>query len=242
MNSTKLVRVGHKGAHAMHPGNTLESFDTALATGVDMIEFDILPSSPRDPHSPLVLAHDLDDIHSRTPVTLTAALDHLASPRFDGIDFDVDLKIPGYEARVARALTERNLQSRSLVSSQYERSLEAMKRAAPEIRVGWSVPKASRDWTKNPITMLPAFAMVMWLRRALPAQAADRIRRGVIDCVMAHWCVATEQLNDAVREAGGELFVWTVDDADRMQSLINIGVAGIISNDPRLFQTALITA
>ncbi|MEI7559944.1 MAG: glycerophosphodiester phosphodiesterase [Actinomycetes bacterium] len=242
MNSSKLVRVGHKGAHAMHQGNTLESFDAALATGVDMIEFDVLPSSPRDPHSELVLAHDLHDLSARTPVTLAAALAHLSSPKFDGIEFDVDLKIPGYEARVGHALIESGMASRSLVSSQYERSLEAIKRTAPTVRVGWSVPKASRDWTKNPLTFLPALGMVMWLRRTLPGEASDRVRRGVIDCVMAHWCVATEALNDAVREAGGELFVWTVDDASRMQEMARIGVAGIISNDPRLFKTALAPA
>ena len=37
-----LIRVGHKGADAIVPGNTLASFDAALAAGVDMIEFDVL--------------------------------------------------------------------------------------------------------------------------------------------------------------------------------------------------------
>jgi glycerophosphoryl diester phosphodiesterase len=223
----------------MHPGNTLESFDTALETGVDMIEFDVLPEVPRDPHSKLVLAHDLEDLHSRKPVTLNDALDHLASNKFDGIEFDVDLKIPGYERRVAAELADRALQTRSLVSSQYERSLEAVKRVEPEIRVGWSVPKASRDWTKNPLTVGPAIGMLWYLRRVLPGQAARKISSGQIDAVMAHWCVATEEMCEAVKSAGGELFVWTVDDAERMQELLHLGVNGIISNDPRLFQTAL---
>ena len=38
-----LRRVGHKGADLIAPGNTRESFDAALAAGVDMIEFDVLP-------------------------------------------------------------------------------------------------------------------------------------------------------------------------------------------------------
>jgi glycerophosphoryl diester phosphodiesterase len=38
-----------------------------------------------------------------------------------------------------------------------------------------------------------------------------------------------------VREAGGELYVWTVDDAEQIRALAGLGVTGIITNDPRLF-------
>jgi glycerophosphoryl diester phosphodiesterase len=39
----------------------------------------------------------------------------------------------------------------------------------------------------------------------------------------------------AVRDAGGMTYVWTVDDADRIAQLDAIGVDGVITNDPRLF-------
>ena len=35
--------------------------------------------------------------------------------------------------------------------------------------------------------------------------------------------------------AGGELYVWTVDDAERIAALERLGADGIITNDPRLF-------
>ena len=41
-----LKRIGHKGADLIAPGNTLASFDAALAAGVDMVEFDVLPENP----------------------------------------------------------------------------------------------------------------------------------------------------------------------------------------------------
>ena len=44
-----LKRIGHKGADHIAPGNTLESFDAALAAGVDMVEFDVLPDSLGQP-------------------------------------------------------------------------------------------------------------------------------------------------------------------------------------------------
>ena len=52
-----LIRVGHKGADHVAPGNTVESFEAALEHGVDMIEFDVLRA--RDGR--LVLAHDYED-------------------------------------------------------------------------------------------------------------------------------------------------------------------------------------
>ena len=37
-----MLRIGHKGADAIAPGNTLESFEAAVEAGVDMIELDVL--------------------------------------------------------------------------------------------------------------------------------------------------------------------------------------------------------
>jgi glycerophosphoryl diester phosphodiesterase len=39
----------------------------------------------------------------------------------------------------------------------------------------------------------------------------------------------------AVSDAGGELYVWTVDELPRMRALERLGVTGVITNDPRLF-------
>jgi glycerophosphoryl diester phosphodiesterase len=38
----------------------------------------------------------------------------------------------------------------------------------------------------------------------------------------------------AVLDAGGEIYVWTVDDPERIETLRGLGVTGCISNDPRL--------
>ena len=74
------------------PGNTYASFDAALAAGVDMIEFDVLPAREGDR---LLLAHDYADAARRSPHTLEQGLAHLASDAFAGIELDVDLKLPG---------------------------------------------------------------------------------------------------------------------------------------------------
>ena len=52
---------------------------------------------------------------------------------------------------------------------------------------------------------------------------------------MAHWRLVTPTLVRALREAGGDLYVWTVDDRDQIRRLEALGVTGVITNDPRLF-------
>jgi glycerophosphoryl diester phosphodiesterase len=45
----------------------------------------------------------------------------------------------------------------------------------------------------------------------------------------------TRRLALATRAAGIELIAWTVDDVAHMRRLVELGVDGICSNDPRLF-------
>jgi glycerophosphoryl diester phosphodiesterase len=229
-----LVRVGHKGADLIAPGNTRESFDAALAAGVDMIEFDVLPERWRDGDSELRLAHDYGDLRGRTCLTFDEGLDHLAPT---GIRLDVDLKGPGYEGRVVTALRERGLVERSIVSSQYLESLRLIRAQEPKLRLGWSVPKARSDPFTSRWRKLPAYAFVAVYRSGLPSRAAAAVRAGEVDALMAHWRLVTPRLVRALQGAGGELYVWTVDDGDHIGRLDALGVTGVITNDPRLFAT-----
>jgi glycerophosphoryl diester phosphodiesterase len=231
-----MRRIGHKGADHIAPGNTPASFDAALAHGVHMIEFDVLPEDmDRRDSSALRLAHDYTHDLAAAP-TLEEGLDHLAAEAFTGVELDVDLKLPGYEQRVIAALRERGLVARTLVSSQYMRSLVTLRELEPTLRLGWSVPRVKRDYTRNLLYAVPAYSLLLYARRRLPAVAAGHIAAGRCDALMCHYKLVTPALLEAVRGAGGELYVWTVDDARRIRSLEALGVTGVITNDPRLFQ------
>ena len=229
---SRLRRVGHKGADLIAPGNTFASFDAALAAGVDMIEFDVLRAQTG---GELVLAHDWVDAASREPHTLEEALAYLASESFAGLDLDLDLKLPGYEERVLDALREHRLLNRALISTQYEDSLALLRSAAPGVRLGWSVPKLKRDPFRSPAMRLPAFVGLQAFRAVLPARAARAVRAGRCDALMVHWRLVTPRLVRAVLGAGGEIYVWTVDELPRLRALEALGVTGVITNDPRLF-------
>jgi len=233
---TRPRRVGHKGAAHLVQGNTLASFDAALAHGVEMIEFDVL-SEKVDGSGGLFVAHDYEDMRSRSPLTLEQALDHLAGEAFAGVELDVDVKLPGYELRVVDALRDAGLTGRTLVSGMFPSSLARVRAAEPSLRLGWSVPRVRRDYTSYTLTAIPALAMLTGYRALLPRRAREALRTGTVDAIMAHWRVVTPALVRAVAQERGELYVWTVDDAARIAKLTALGVSGIITNDPRLFAT-----
>jgi glycerophosphoryl diester phosphodiesterase len=225
-------RVGHKGADLLAPGNTPAAFDAALAVGVDMIEFDIL-SEHTDGTGDLFLAHDYG--HMAGAVTLEEGLAHLASLPFASLELDVDLKLPGYELRVLDALRRHGLVERALVSTMETASLAILRAAEPALRLGWSVPKLRKDPMARRLTRPPAIAFALAYRAALPRYTAAAIRAGKADALMAHWRLVTPSLVRHVQAAGGELYVWTVDDRPTIDRLLALGVDGVITNDPRLF-------
>jgi glycerophosphoryl diester phosphodiesterase len=227
-----LRRVGHKGADLIAPGNTLASFDAALEAGVDMIEFDVLPERGT---RRLVLAHDYVAAERGSPPTLEEGLAHFASEGFTDIDLDVDLKLPGYEDRVVDALREHGLVDRALISTQYVESLDRLRAMDRNLRLGWSVPKVRRDYTRSRWTLAPALAILSAYKADLPRRAAAAVRQRRCDALMAHWRLVTPRLVRAVGEAGGQLFVWTVDEEAQIRRFEELGVTGVITNDPRLF-------
>jgi glycerophosphoryl diester phosphodiesterase len=229
-----MRRIGHKGADLIVPGNTPASFDAALAHGVDMIEFDVLPEYQHEPDKGrLLLAHDYE--HVENAPTLEDGLAHLASTPFDDVELDVDLKLPGYEQRVIDALSHHGLLERTLISSNWMRSLIVLRELEPRVRLGYSVPRLRKDPTQMWLTKLPAYAAAAWVRAKLPSAIKVHMAAGRCDALMCHWRLVSPRLVKAVKEAGGELYVWTVDDGRRISRLERLGVTGVITNDPRLF-------
>ena len=221
----ELIRVGHRGAPALATDNTLESFDAAAAIGVDMIEFDVLAGRTRP--SELFVAHDYGALARNPTLRLADALAHFATPAFDGIRLQIDIKRGGVEEGVVAALDVSGTCGRAFISTGVRGVLARMRTIAPDIPRGWTVPDLPL------INELPAVGRLY--RAGIPQRAAARIRAGAIDAIVAHWSVVTQHLVEAVGAAGGEIYVWTVDDAKLIQRLAALGVTGVISNDPRLF-------
>jgi len=82
-------RIGHGGASALAPANTLASLDAAVAVGIDIVEFDV-----REWRGEIVVAHTIFNAAHDGNVLLGDALAHLAGERFAGVDLNVDVKHP----------------------------------------------------------------------------------------------------------------------------------------------------
>ena len=227
-------RVGHKGADAITEGNTIESFEAAVRCGVDMIEIDVL----RNREGRFVIAHDPNDAASRHVLELTEALDAFLEPPLDKVEIDCDLKLPGREAELAGALAGHGLVERAMVSTMETESLKKLRLFEPELRLGWTYPKTRRDWTQYGWAVPGVIAGLAAIRRRFPKTLAQKAPEMDVDAVWAYHQIVTPKLVEAAREAGVELIVWTVDELDRMVELLEMGVDGVCSNDPRLFEKA----
>lgn len=243
--------IGHKGADTIAPGNTLESFAAAVDAGVDMIEVDVL--RPRgdferaadwmtatagpvaNSSGPLLVAHDWGDAKRRDPLDIDAVLDAFQAPPLDRVQVNVDLKIAGREDEVVAALRERHLIERASISTQETGSLAEFRRLAPELPIGWTLPRTTKDWNSKIWAKPLIVGALVAMRRRLPGIVGRRAPELGVGALWAYHLVITERLLAVCREIGIELIAWTVDDAERIRDLAELGVDGICTNDPRLF-------
>lgn len=249
MNRT-LLRIGHKGADALEPGNTLASFAAAVEAGVDVIEFDVLrprgdfadpedwrsaPGGPMaDPSGPLVVAHDWADAARRDPLTLSECLDAFTRGPLDRVGFDLDLKVAGREDEIAQALRERGLMERAMVSGMEVPGLRWLAANEPGVRLGWTVPRLTRDWRKHRGAALVAPAWQALMQRRMPGLIEREAPKLGAWAVWIYHPLVTPRLIAAARRIKVAVIAWTVDDVERVRRLSEIGVDGIVTNDPRL--------
>jgi glycerophosphoryl diester phosphodiesterase len=245
-----LKRIGHKGADGIRPGNTLESFEAAVAAGVEMIELDVLrPRSEfpdrdwrravagpvRGDAPPLLVAHDWGDAARREPLTLGQTLDAFTQAPLDRVEIDCDLKIAGREDEVVGALRERGLVERASISTMEVASLRVLRGLDPGLRLGWTVPQVTRDWNSIPMAKPLVVGALVSLRRRLPGSVRRQAPALGVGSIWAYDPVITARLVRACHDVAVELIAWTVDDAREMRRLRDLGVDGICTNDPRLF-------
>lgn len=224
-------------AHApLRPGaDPVAVLAACRQAAVDLIELDVMGPPVSDD---LVVAHDVAEARSGAalPLADAVALVEAAHPR--SFYYNIDLKLTGYEDWVVEVLRAAGVLERSLLSTMEESSLRHLRAAAPAVRLGWSVPRVRRDPFRSVVTAVPAYAVVQVLRRRLPRVVGRAIRERRVDAIMANHHVVTPALVSAVTRAGGELYVWTVDDADHVARLRDMGVSGCISNDVALLAAA----
>ena len=190
---------------------------------------------PLEQRAPLVVAHDWEDAGRRTPLQLTEALDAFLEPPLDGIEIDLDIKLPGREEEVVEALRERDLVGRAMISTMEMHTLRRILELEPALRRGWTYPKVTKDWSRKRWAKGPMLAAMVAMRHRLPGLAAEKLPQFNVAAMWVYHPLVTARLARICDLAGVELIAWTVDDEARMEKLVAAGVHGLVSNDPRLF-------
>jgi len=215
--------IGHRGAMAYAPENTLASFREARRRGARWVEIDVKLTADRVP----ILMHDAS-------LTRTMGIDRLVAetpraelpaevPTFEqaiacflelGLGCNVEIKpCEGREAETARVTVETLRRAwpaalpAPLLSSFKDESLKAAMDAAPEFARALLLGELVDGW---PMRAQAVGATGMNVgRRKLTAAGAVAIKR-----------------------AGYALSVWTVNDPDEARALVGMGANCIITDAP----------
>jgi glycerophosphoryl diester phosphodiesterase len=236
------VILGHRGASAHAPENSLAAFERAMADGADGVELDVRLCKTGE----VVVFHDEDlrrlagqseriatlawsDLRERTLASgarvplLTDVLAVLGSARLINVEMKLD-RAPDLDGdrlvtEVKRVLERAgaDVATKVVVSSFSAAAVRAFRRVCPQIAIGYLFEEG-----------------LFWNLRANRTARALRVtavhpRHGLCDASrVAAWHARGYRVN-----------VWTVDDPDRVRALAAMGVDSIIANDPAAARAAL---
>ena len=245
MNRKPLI-LGHRGASAVAPENTLAAFSRAISEGADGIEFDVRLSRDQIP----VVIHDLSlkrtGLVDRLVSEMSAAelqridvggwfegehdTDNERLPLLqqvfelyqtnDGILY-VEMKCERHEAmalatEVVHVIRNMEMTERVVVESFDLRAIAEVKRIDATIRTA----ALFEPKLSNPIPALRPLAVI------------NQARECIADEIALHHTLARPRLVESARTHGFEVVVWTVDDSRWIARATSMDIKALIANNP----------
>lgn len=218
-----MMIMGHRGAAALEPENTLSAIERAMEIGVDAVEIDVRLSKDME----LVVIHDatvdrttngkgpvrsytLDDLKkldagsAQTVPTLQEVID-LTSNR---VKLVIELKEEGTEREVVERIKKNCLEDNVYVISFWHELVKEVKDIDNSIKTGVLVVGCPVD-------------------ACIATQASA-------DAVVMKYEFVNARFVEIVHEKRLEVFVWNIDDRHLLKPYADMGVDGIGSNDPRI--------
>jgi glycerophosphoryl diester phosphodiesterase len=222
-----VLRIGHRGAAALAPENTLASIEAAIKYEVDLVEIDVVAHTDA-----LRVAHSPTQVRADSP-TLDEAL-ALVSRADAGVI--LDLKSRGIERSAAEALRALNLLDRAVVASSHPASLRAVKDLEPALTTGLSYPFDRAGISERAAFQPLIRAGLSGLRRVLPARIGGMLARARADAAVLHYSLVSRKLVERCHGRDVAVLAWTIEDNAALESVLAAGVDGVIANDPRLLR------
>jgi glycerophosphoryl diester phosphodiesterase len=225
-----LVCIGHRGAAAIAPENTVGSLLAAVEVGVDVVELDVLVVGGE-----LVLSHSAREL----PVARATLEDALRTLAPHPVGVHIDVKSRGAEPAIVDDIVRHGLERRTYVSTFWPSVLRRFAELAPWLPRALSYPEdragISRSRALGPLTIAGATA----LRTALPRRIAGLLARAEATIAALHYAVVSRAVVERCHAVGAPVLVWTVDDIARARRLADLGVDAIVSNDPKMLLATL---
>jgi len=218
--------VGHRGAPAVAPENTLEGFRAAAALGVDLVEFDVLPL--RDGR--IVVAHSAEELAPALP-TLEETLAWFAEEAPD-LGLHVDFKGGARVEAAVQELVRYDVDGRAVLSSAIPGVLHAARGVSSRVRLGLTYPDDRLGIARRRFARPLVEAGLEALRAALPRRLPRLVRRQPVDALMLQHRVVTREAVARAHALGVSVLTWTVDDPRDVKRVVEAGVDGVITNDP----------
>ncbi len=227
----------HRGGATYEPNlyreNSMHAFKEAVALGYRYLETDV--HATRD--GVLLAFHDrvLDRVTDHNGAIADLSYAQISEARIHGIDpipqlsellaefpdarFNIDAKSPAAVALLAETIAEFDAYDRVCVCSFGIRRVYELRR-----RLGWRVPSAASALEIAANRFLP------WMTWALDTPAPVLQMPISVPILGGELTVLTSALVDAAHRVGKKVQIWTVDDSETMERLIDAGVDGIFTD------------
>jgi glycerophosphoryl diester phosphodiesterase len=224
--------IGHRGASAVAPENTMAAFQEAIAAGADGIEFDVRLSRDGVPviiHDSTLrrttgLPHRVADLTWQELESLKVAVPSLQQlfTLFEGNDLGLYLEMksdsPADREPLAKAcsrlINDYAFKDRVMVECFDLPALEVIKTIDPEI--------------KTVALFEPAFRPSVFSNQLI----LDRVTAIGASAIALHHRIARSVLVRKAKDAGLAVAVWTVDDPAWIERARATGIDALITNNP----------
>jgi len=216
-----MIIIGHRGAAALEPENTLLSIKRAMDIGVDAIEIDVHFSKDKE----LVVIHDATvdrTTNGKGPVSnytvqeikrLDAGKGEAIPTLQEVIDLIdkrvmliIELKEEGTERPVVDIIVRNNLFDKVCVISFWHRLVKTVKEMDGRIKTGVLLVGSPVD-------------------TCIAAQASA-------DMLVMKYTFVDREFVKIVHKTGLKVFIWNIDDRDFLKPYVDMGVDAIGTNDP----------
>src|SRR5919112_418629 len=244
------VNVAHRGASSLAPENTIEAFRIALEAGAGGLELDV--HMTRDGH--IVVIHDatVDRTTSGTGAISEMTIDELRGPdagynfspdggltrpyrgrgskvptfeevlrEFPGVAVNIDIKAgsSGIEAAVLEVIREAKALGRVLVVSTSHATVTRFRRIS-----GGHVSTGASRWETGIFYLLSRLHLEWLARPDYDALQVPPVHRGIP--------LVTPRFIAAAHSRGVRVDAWTINQADDMRRLLDLGVDVIMTDRP----------